>query len=237
MLKAVFDLLLPPLCLNCDAPTAQDQALCADCWKKMTFIAPPFCACCGVPFDFEMGEDAKCTACFEKQPAFSAARSALVYDEASKSIILRFKHADRHHPAKGFAQWMKRAGQDIVAQSDLIVPVPLHRWRLLARRENQAVVLARALARETGLPMEPNWLRRIRATVSQGHLSPKDRAANVNGAFAIPEKYHEALRGRKILLVDDVLTTGATVSACARTLLKAGAVKVNVLTLARVKKE
>ena len=229
----VMDFLLPPLCLKCERPVAQNQALCASCWKELHFVAAPFCACCGAPFDLPVEEGTLCGGCLAEAPVFAKARSALIYDEASRDLVLRLKHADRLHPAPALANWMTRAGADLWEQADLIVPVPLHRWRLLARRYNQAAVLALAMGKQTGVPVSVDLLRRVRPTVSQGHLDRKARAANVVGAFALGAE-GEA-KGKRIVLVDDVLTSGATVGECAKVLLKGGAAQVSVVTLARTR--
>lgn len=229
---ATLDLLFPPLCLKCEVPVQQDQALCADCWKALRFIAPPCCACCGLPFDLPVEEGTLCGACLEKTSNLSALRSALVYDDASRDIILRFKNGDRQHPARALAQWMQRAGAALLAEADVIVPVPLHRWRLLRRTYNQSAMLARALADLSCRPLAPDLLQRVRATEKQKDKNRKERALNVRGAFAFDESYD--VRGLKVLLIDDVLTSGATLEECARVLLSAGAARVTALTLARV---
>lgn len=230
---AVVDFLLPPLCLKCEQPVAQNQALCAMCWTQLHFVSVPLCACCGAPFDLPVDEGSLCGACLAEAPVFAKARSALIYDDASRDMILRFKHGDRLHPAPALAGWMVQAGRELWGQADLIVPVPLHRWRLLARRYNQAAVLALAMGRLTGVKVAVDGLRRVRATGSQGHKGRKERAANVAGAFAL--KDGAQVEGKRIVLVDDVLTSGATVSECAKVLLKGGAAQVSVVTLARTR--
>jgi ComF family protein len=176
-----------------------------------------------------------CAGCIIQPPVFAAARSAMLYDDASKRLVLGFKHGDRTHPARALAAWMQRAGAAFWPGADLIVPVPLHRWRLFRRRYNQAALLARALSDLAGTPLLPDALLRLRPTPAQGHLSRKERQANVAGAFAVNPHYKAALAGKTVVLIDDVLTTGATANECSEVLLKAGAKVVNVLTLARVK--
>jgi len=229
----VMDFLLPPLCLGCDCQVTQNQTLCAECWKALHFIAAPFCARCGAPFDLPVEEGTLCGACLSEEPVFTAARSAVLYDEASKPLILRFKHADRLHPAPALAQWIVRAGEAFWPEVDMIAPVPLHRWRLLKRRYNQSALLASAAAKITGKGVAVDLLVRHRPTDSQGHRNRKERHENVAGAFAVHEKYN--VQGKTIVLVDDVLTSGATVNECAKTLFKAGAKAVYVLTLARTR--
>ncbi|MEO5338699.1 MAG: ComF family protein, partial [Magnetospirillum sp. WYHS-4] len=164
----------------------------------------------------------------------SRARAAVAYGETSRKLLLAFKHGDRTDSAPALGQWLQRAGGDLLPQVDLIAPVPLHWTRLFLRRYNQAALLARELGRLSGLPVVPDLLVRKRRTASQGHLNPRQRKENLQGAFAVHPRRRAGLAGKRVLLVDDVLTTGATVAACARTLAKAGAASVDVLTLARV---
>ena len=234
VLKRGFDLLLPPLCLSCGAIVAEPGSLCPECWGKVTFFHPPFCACCGLPFEIDAGPRALCANCAAGAPPFRRARAVFRYDEASRSLVLRFKHADRLEGAPAFARWMARAGAELIETADLIAPVPLHRLRLLSRRYNQAAVLALALGRVSGKPVEPALVERRRATPAMGHLGRRDRALNVKGAFQVPDRNRRRVEGRTVLLIDDVLTTGATVGECAQALSRAGAVAVDVLTLGRV---
>jgi len=229
----VLDFTIPPLCFGCDTPVTQAQTLCAACWKELHFVAAPFCARCGAPFDLPVEQGTLCGSCIEHEPVFTSARSALIYDDASKPIILKLKHGDRLHPVPALANWMVRAAQDVWGQADLLVPVPLHRWRLLKRRYNQAALLARAMGKHVACPVAVDALVRVRATGSQGHQGRKERHANVAGAFAM--RKGADVKGRRIVLVDDVLTSGATVNECARTLLEAGAAAVHVVTLARTR--
>ncbi len=229
-----LDALLPPQCLACAEPVDRSGQLCAPCWGALTWIEAPLCALCGLPFDFELGPAALCGPCAGRRPVFDRARSVLRYDEHSRGLVLAFKHADRTQGAPAFAAWMARAGAALVAEAEVVAPVPLHRWRLLARRYNQAALLATVTAQRAELTAAPDLLRRIRATPSQGGLSPAGRADNVRGAFAVRRGREALVEGRRVLLVDDVMTTGATVEACARTLKRAGARAVDVLTLARV---
>jgi predicted amidophosphoribosyltransferase len=240
----VLDAILPPRCLKCGEIVADPGSLCAQCWPTLRFLGAPCCACCGLPFEFDMGENSLCGACIADRPRFDRARAALVYDDASRDLVLRFKHADRIDGAATFAGWMARAGAELVAAADVIAPVPLHRWRLVRRRYNQAAVLANAIAaRANAAPADsgargklavPDLLVRRRATASQGHLGRSQRHSNVAGAFALHPGRAQVAAGARILLIDDVLTTGATAEACARVLRSAGAVAVDLLVLARV---
>jgi ComF family protein len=231
---AALDLMLPPRCLACHGAVARQGALCARCWSGLQFLGDPQCLSCGLPFDFDPGEPSRCGGCMRRPPPFDKARAALAYDEASRPLLLGFKHADRTHAAPPFGQWLARAALDLLGETEVIVPVPLHRWRLVRRRYNQAALLAHALGRARGLPVEADLLVRRRATPSQAGRSRLARQRNVQGAFAVRPGRGGAIRGRRVLLVDDVLTTGATVAECARVLNRAGAGAVDVVTLARV---
>jgi ComF family protein len=229
--SSLKDLLFPPLCIACREPGGSG-GFCAECWSKIQFLDGPLCARCGIPFDVPL-EDALCAACLAHPPAFDAARAILRYDDTSRLPILALKHADRLDLVPGFALWLERAGRGLIEASDLIVPVPLHPLRLWRRRYNQAAELARALARRTGLALDTAALVRRRPTPSQGSMATaKRRRRNVLGAFAVPQPNKVA--ARNILLVDDVVTTGATAEAAARALKRAGAAKVRLLALARV---
>lgn len=230
--RAVLDSLFPPVCLKCGAAVAEDQSLCADCWKQIRFIAPPLCARCGMPFDVPVEAGTLCGACLAGASALGLVRSAFVYDEASRGIVLRFKHADAVHTARALAGLLARAGGDVLSGADVVTPVPLHRWRLLRRRYNQAAILARFLAAEKDIAFAPDLLVRARATESQGHKTKRERAINVRGAFSVHPAYDVA--GLCVVLIDDVMTSGATLEECARVLLQAGAREVRALTLARV---
>lgn len=230
----VLDKLLPPRCLACREAVDVPGRLCPACWQEVNFIAPPYCVTCGFPFDFDAGEGALCGDCASDPGGFDRARAALTYDGMARKLILGFKHGDRTHAAPAFASWMVRAGADLVDEAELLVPVPLHRWRLFARRYNQAALLALAVGRLTGLRVAPDVLVRTRPTPSQAGRNRRQRFENVRAAFAVRSRRRAGLEGRHVLLVDDVLTTGATVGACAKTLKRAGAVRVDVVTLARV---
>lgn len=230
-----LDLLLPPHCLKCGAAVSSAGGLCAACWRGITFLGAPCCACCGLPFAYDLGADALCAACVRERPSFDRARAALRYDEHSRKLVLAFKHGDRLHLAPALGGWMRRAGIELLGEADVVVPVPLHWTRLFSRRYNQAAVLAHALAAAGGPPVGADWLVRRRRTPSQGKRNAPARRRNVAGAFAV--RRGRSVKGRSVLLVDDVFTTGATLAECARVLLRAGAARVDALTLARTVRE
>ncbi len=231
---AALDLLLPPRCLACGVLVDRNGVLCAACWSTLSFIAAPQCDSCGLPFAFEVAARTRCAACLADPPPFDRARAVLVYDDASRRLILGFKHADRTEAAPAFGRWLARAGSALLADTDLVVPVPLHRWRLFQRRYNQAALLAHAVGRLAGRPVAPDLLVRRRRTPSQGGLGRTGRRRNVAAAFALRAGHQDQIRGRRVLLIDDVHTTGATLAECARALRRAGAAGVDALTLARV---
>lgn len=235
---AALDAVLPPLCLSCGGVTQTPGALCAACWSKIVWLAAPLCACCGVPFEFDpapaSNEDVLCAPCLVEPPAFERARAVFRYDEASRGLVLAFKHADRTHSAPAFGRWLARAGAELLSDADVVAPVPLHWTRLAWRRYNQAALLAHAVSHASGLACVPDLLARIRRTPRQGDHGRAARRRNVRRAFAVPERHRSRVAGGRIVLVDDVFTTGATVEECARVLADNGAASVSVLTLARV---
>lgn len=230
----VLDVLLPHRCLACGVIVDTAGVLCPACWEGMELIGPPCCEACGLPFEYDAGKGALCGACMREPPPFGRARAALLYTDASRRLVLSFKHGDRIEAASAFARWMIRAGSDLIAEAEVAVPVPLHWTRLFARRYNQAALLAAAIGAETGLDVSPDTLVRRRRTPSQGTLGRAARRRNVAGAFAVPQTRAAQLKGRRVLLIDDVMTTGATAVTCARVLRRAGAASVDVLTLTRV---
>ena len=229
--RAFVDGVLPPRCLSCGEVVDQPDALCAKCWGGITFFAPPWCALCGLPFPHPMGEDAVCGDCAREPPSWHQARAVLRYDKHSRRLLLAFKHGDHTHSAAAFGRWMHRAGNEVLAGADLLVPVPLHWTRLFQRRYNQAALLAHAVRAAGGPEVAANWLVRRRRTPPQGHLGPAARQRNIAGAFALRPR--RSVAGKRVVIIDDVMTTGATAAECARVLERAGAVSIGVLTLAR----
>ena len=236
--EKILDVLLPPHCLTCDAQVERQGSFCATCFSDLNLISAPFCARCGVPFahegEAERGEGGAllCAPCLSRAPGFAVARAALRYDEGAKRLILPFKHADRTEMAVPLARLMARAGAEMLAAADILAPVPAHWRRLIARRYDQAALLAQRLGRLSGRRVVPDLLRRNRATVPLGDKGAAVRAALVADAFSVARPARVA--GKRVLLVDDVMTSGATAEACARTLLAAGAARVEVLAAARV---
>ena len=202
-------------------------------WAKVAFLEAPWCDGCGTPFAHDQGPGALCGGCAGRRRAFERARAACVYDEHSRELILQLKHADRTELARLFAFWLERAAAELLDRAEVVAPVPPHRGRLLERRYNQAAEIARPLARRARLAFRPDALVRLRAG-TQGGKSAGGRRRSVQGAFAVPEARRRLVEGRRVLLVDDVMTTGATAEACARALLAAGAAGVDVAVVARV---
>ena len=231
----MLDALLPPHCLTCDAPVARSGQFCAACFAATPFITEPCCARCGVPLwaGAQGGMDRVCHACRTDPPAWSEARAAMLYDAHSKRIVLALKHADRIENARALAPHMVRAGAALLREADWLVPVPLHRRRLIARRYNQAALLTQAVSRLSGRPMVLDGLRRVRATQPLGSQSKQARAVALAGAFAVRTARLPQLVDSRVLLIDDVLTSGATAGACSRALLAAGVARVDVLAASR----
>jgi ComF family protein len=229
--RGALDAVFPPQSI--DGQPALAGGLSASAWSRIQWLDGPVCDGCGVPFEYEIG--VRCATCLARRRAFDRARAACIYDETSREPILKLKHADRTDLAPLFARWLSRAARELIAEADAVAPVPLHPSRLLSRRYNQAAEIARPLARMSGLPYLPDALIRRRATESQGGKSGSGRKRNVAAAFEVPPRKAAQVAGRTILLIDDVLTTGATAEGCARALKAAGALRVDVAVVTRVK--
>jgi ComF family protein len=224
---------LPPLCPACRQLVAE-QGLCASCWSKLSFIAPPYCARLGIPFAYDPGPGVVSMQAITDPPVFQRARAAVRYDDIARTLVHALKYGDRLELAPPMSGWMARAGRELLSNADALVPVPLHWRRLWMRRFNQSALLAKGVAIASGIPLNDTALRRIKPTAQQVGLSRNERAQNVQGAFGVPPDERPAIRGKRLVLVDDVLTSGATAEACARALLRAGALAVDVLVFARV---
>lgn len=233
-LSRVADLALPPVCLGCGRGLDAHAALCGNCWAGVDFIERPFCAITGLPFAYEAGEGAVSAAAIANPPSYARARAVMRYNEGSTRLIHRFKYNDRMEAAPAFARWLVRAGADLLAEADMVAPVPLHKRRLFSRRFNQSAELSRAVAHLAGIACAPGLLVRVRATRPQVGLSGDARRRNVAGAFRLAPGAAPLVKDRRVVLIDDVMTTGATAEACARVLVAAGAAQVSVLCLARV---
>jgi ComF family protein len=232
--RALIDVVYPPTCLACHASTAEPRALCAACWAKFRLIERPYCERLGTPFDIDSGAGLLSPAAVSDPPAYERARAVARYDELARVLARRLKYGDRLDLAATLGAWMARAGAELLRDADVIVPVPLHRRRLISRRFNQAALLADAVGRNSAVKVDPFLLARRRHTKSQVGLSRAERLTNLSGAFLVPEEAKAKISGLRVLLVDDVLTTGSTANLAAKALLRAGAIAVDVLVFARV---
>jgi ComF family protein len=233
VLRAALDLALPPLCAACREPV-EGKGLCPVCWSKLSFITRPYCERLGIPFVYDPGPGILSMEAIASPPAYYRARAAVRFDEISRALVHALKYGDRLDLAPMMGRWIANAGGELLAEADALVPVPLHWRRLWARRFNQSATLAATISKESGVPVATGALKRVRATAQQVGLSRTERATNIQGAFRVPEDGKAAVVGRRLVLVDDVLTSGATVEGCARALLRAGAANVDVLIFARV---
>ena len=232
---SLVDRIYPPSCLACQAATGAAGTLCPRCWTLMPFIERPFCERLGTPFAQDLGAGMLSPAAMAEPPVFERARAVALYNEGpARHLVQRLKYGDRLDLAPAMGRWMTRAGGELLADCDLVLPVPLHRWRLLSRRFNQAAALAREIGRLSGRSFDPLVLARVRATRPQVGLTRAMRAQNVQGAFRVREEARARLAGARVVLVDDVLTSGATLNAASRVLLRGGAARVDVLVFARV---
>jgi ComF family protein len=232
--QALVDLVLPPQCLACAWPITREGALCAGCWSRLRLIERPFCERLGTPFAYDLGTGALSAEAIADPPPFGRCRAAAAFDDIARQLVHGVKYRDRLELAGWMADWMVRAGAEILADADIVVPVPMHRRRLWSRRFNQSAVLANAIAAKSGKPAVSSALRRVRPTRQQVGLTANERDKNVRGAFRVLEDGRPAIAGRRILLVDDVYTTGATVKAATRALIRGGAASVDILVFARV---
>ncbi len=233
-LRLALDAALPPLCPSCREPVGAGKGLCAGCWAKLSFIEPPFCVRLGIPFTYDPGPGLLSMEAIASPPAYDRARAAVRYDEVARALVHGFRYGDRLDLAPMMGRWMARAGHEVLQDADGLVPVPLHWRRLWARRFNQSAALCGAISEVSGVAVLHEALNRVRATEQQVGLSKDQRTANVQGAFKVLPARKADVKGRRLILVDDVLTSGATVDTCAKALLRAGAAHVDVLVFARV---
>ncbi len=230
--ETALNLALPPRCLGCGGHVQQHAALCSACYAPLKFLSGPQCAICAHPFESALPKGTICAACEADSPAYDKVCAVLIYDDACRSLVTRFKYGDQTHHAVLFAKWIWQVAGDAVSEGDLLVPVPLHRWRLLRRRFNQSALLASLLARRCHVPVS-HALKRVKNTPPQASLSQKARKRNVSGVFRVKERAKPCLKDKRVILVDDVMTTGSTLDACARQLKRAGAAEVIVCVVAK----
>jgi ComF family protein len=237
VLRATFglalDVGLPRLCAACREPVG-GEGLCAACWSRLSFITRPYCERLGIPFPYDPGPGVLSLEAIADPPAYRRARAALRFEDVARSLVHALKYGDRLDLAPTMGRWMALAGRELLAEADAVVPVPLHWRRQWARRFNQAALLSELVSKATGVPVAHGALKRVKATPQQVGLSQSQRALNVQGAFRVSPDGKLQVAGRRLILIDDVITTGATVDACARALNRAGAAHVDVLVFARV---
>jgi ComF family protein len=249
-LRPLLDFALPSRCPGCGAITAEPHLFCMPCWSQLVFLGPPCCVVCALPFDHQAGEGAVCGGCLARPPAFDRLRAAVAYGELPRKVALKLKYGGRPGVAETMASLMHRhipprngegdhaqhggGGSEPRADPPILVPVPLHRWRIWRRGYNQAALIASALARRAGIEVRLDLIERVKATPPLKAMGPKARQDAVRGAFRVAASHKPGLRGRNVVLVDDVYTSGATANACAGALRRAGAARIEVLCWARV---
>jgi ComF family protein len=231
---ALLALAYPPSCAACGEAISEAHALCAGCWSRLSFISKPYCRRLGTPFAFDIGADLISPAAMADPPVFERARAVCGFDDVAREIIHRFKYRDRMELHRVMAGMMAAAGRELVAEADVLMPIPLHRFRIWTRRYNQAAELARLIGARSGKPVDVATLRRVKRTKPQVGLTRNERQLNLQGALRVAEGGRARIDGQAVLLIDDVLTTGSTANAAARALLRAGARRVDILTFARV---
>ena len=231
--RLALDIALPTLCVSCREPV-DGEGVCAECWAKLSFIERPYCPRLGIPFVYDPGPDMLSMEAIASPPAYQRARAAVRYDEVARTLVHALKYQDRTDLAPAMGRWMARAGRELLEGADMLIPVPLHWRRAWHRRYNQSGALAHVVEQASGVKLRGELLQRVRPTEQQVGLSRPQRASNVQGAFKVSADRQSEIAGRRVVLVDDVLTSGATTDACARALLRAKAAQVDVLVFARV---
>lgn len=229
-----LDALVPPRCICCQAVLPHENNLCAGCWCKFRFIERPYCECLGTPFSVDLGLGTLSTQAIASPPPFRRLRAAVVYNDAARMLVSRLKYGDQHEAVAWMARQMQRCGSELVEDAHMIVPLPLHWRRMMKRRFNQSAELARLIARHTGTRLHTGGLKRIKHTRQQVGLDFAKRQRNMMGAFGVSKDHQMDFKGQNVLVVDDVYTSGASVRAASRTLLRAGAQQVDILTFAKV---
>lgn len=230
--RQIVDFALPPRCPGCGAVTQEEHRFCLACWQQLHFLGEPCCDRCGLPFEFDGGDGAECGACIADPPEFARLRAAVAFGKIARRVALKLKYSGRPGVAETLAHFMQRHVEP--GGGTLLVPVPLHRWRIWKRGYNQSALIASALARRTGLAADLDLVQRVKATPPLKGMGRRERALAVRGAFRVGEAAKSRLAGRPVLLVDDVFTTGATANACAKALRRAGAAEVTIVCWARV---
>jgi ComF family protein len=231
-LRPILDFALPPRCPGCGAVTDEPHRFCLTCWSALTFLGEPCCARCALPFEYGEGAEVICGRCMAEPPAYDCLRAAVAYGDMARAVALKLKYGGRPGVAETMARFMERHLD--ASPAPILAPVPLHRWRIWRRGYNQAALIAGALARRAGLEARLDLVERVKATPVLRGMSPRERKDAVRGAFRVNPKRKAALKGKAVILVDDVYTSGATANACARILRRAGAARVDVLCWARV---
>lgn len=243
LLKFLSNLILPPRCCSCGNPTSSHHQVCGDCWSNLPFISAPCCCLCGYPMPYipltgkGFGDQGQlwCGPCLAQRPPFDGGCSAFAYKDLIRKLVIRFKHGDATYLAPTFANWLYQCSKDqLLTKCDVLIPIPMHRWRLVKRRYNQATLLARHLSYKSQIPLWSLALERCKNTAMQQAKNRKHRQENVKNAFRVPPSFKQSLQRKSVCLIDDVWTTGATLSACTEVLREAGVKKIFVLTLARV---
>lgn len=232
--RVLKNFFFPPSCAECGVLIVEDVGVCAQCWQKISYIEKPLCDQMGVPFEYDPGSELLCAQALASPPPYARARYVARYDDVARSLVQKMKYSDQTYLGKFMGGLMVKFGSELLQDSDVIIPVPLHPRRLFMRRFNQASLLADDVSSRSGLPVEHLILTRKYPTRSQIGLSANERQKNVARAFDVDTRHHQMLKGKRVLLIDDVVTTGSTIEACTKTLLQAGANHVNILAFARV---